>query len=118
MPFSKMNLTGCGLQLCQGLYLYDPTQNQFDITYLPVPKIPFPVIFMGSAPLGRNEIVAGDCGLFYKDKNSSGFIHKEFIYENAPLQLTEIFQTSKNKIFVGTNKTLFELDTLNMSLQK
>lgn len=57
-------------------------------------------------------------GFFYKDKNSSGFIHKEFIYENAPLQLTEIFQTSKNKIFVGTNKTLFELDTLNMSLNK
>lgn len=102
-----------------GLYLYDPTQNQFDITYLPVPKNSISCHIHGKCITpGGTEIVAGDCGLFYKDKNSSGFIHKEFIYENAPLQLTEIFQTSKNKIFVGTNKTLFELDTLHMSLNK
>lgn len=55
---------------------------------------------------------------FYKDKNSTNFTFKEMIYENLPLQLTEIFQTSENKIFVGTNKTLFELDTLSMSLLK
>ncbi|MBL0072743.1 MAG: hypothetical protein IPP34_13450 [Bacteroidetes bacterium] len=101
-----------------GLYLYDPTQNQFDITYLSVPKIQYLAIFMASAPPGGIDIVAGDCGLFYKDKSSSNFLFKEMIYKTCPLQLTEIFQTSENKIFVGTNKTLFELDTLSMSLLK
>ncbi|MBL7914462.1 MAG: hypothetical protein JNL49_05395 [Bacteroidia bacterium] len=102
-----------------GLYLYDPTQNQFDITYLPVPKNTITCHIHGKCTTpGGIEIVAGDCGLFYKDKMSSSFTHKEFIYEKSPLQLTEIFQTSDNKIFVGTNKTLFELDTLNMSLIK
>ncbi len=102
-----------------GLYLYDPTQNQFDITYLSVPKNTISCHIHGKCTTpGGIDIVAGDCGLYYKHKSSSNFVFKEMSYNNSPLQLTEIFQTSENKIFVGTNKTLFELDTLDMSLHK
>ena len=102
-----------------GLYLYDPAQNQFDITYLPVPENTVSCLIHGKCTTpGGTDIIAGDCGLFYKDKNSPNFTFKEMSYENSTLQITEIYRTSTNQIFVGTNKTLFELDTLNMTLHK
>ncbi len=102
----------------QGIYLYDKMQNQFELTRLIKEnestncKVHQRVVLKSGA-----EYVATDCGLFYKTKNDERYNHKKLTYDNEALQLTSIYCDDDEQIFIGSNKTIFILDTLKMELR-
>lgn len=101
----------------QGLFVYDPMQNQFSITRLPAPvnSISCKVFDRYTSNQGTEFIVSTE-GLFYKRKSDDRYQFKNFIYKNEKLQLTSILNRD-GTIFIGTNKTLFTLDTAKLSLE-
>lgn len=102
----------------RGLYIYDPLQNQFKITRLPVADdISTCMVYDRVITKSGNEYVATLCGLFFKRAGETAYSFKEFYYRQEKLQLTSIFQDSKNRILIGTNKSVFLLDTINIQLQ-
>ncbi|HUM47042.1 MAG TPA: two-component regulator propeller domain-containing protein, partial [Chitinophagales bacterium] len=102
----------------EGLFVYDLLQNQFSVTLLPVPgdlincKVHDRVITEN-----RSEYIVATCGLFYKKKGEQEYHFKTFQYRNEQLQLVSIYQDGDGNILIGTNKTLFILDTLKIELQ-
>ncbi|MEP7169337.1 MAG: two-component regulator propeller domain-containing protein, partial [Bacteroidota bacterium] len=100
-----------------GLYVYDPLQNQFEIIKLPAPpgtnscKVNDRVVLSG-----RKEFIATNCGLFYKNEFDSVYRFKEIIYRNEKQELTSIFSDDEKRIFIGTNRTIFLLDTISLNL--
>jgi len=101
----------------QGLYVHDPLQNQFDVTLLPVPeeKINCKVVDRVITK-GGSEYIIAVCGLFYRKKVEQEYHFKHFYYRNERLQLTSIFRSEDGTIYIGTNKTIFVLDTVNIEL--
>ncbi|MEO6168270.1 MAG: two-component regulator propeller domain-containing protein [Chitinophagales bacterium] len=102
----------------QGLYVYDPLQNQFEVTLLPVPgeKISCRV-FDRVIAKGGTEYIASACGLFYRNKTEKQYHYKSFEYRKEKLQLTSIHLSIDGNIFIGTNKTIFILDTTSVELK-
>lgn len=101
-----------------GLYLFDPAQNQFHVTMLPVPEMANSCHVHGKCTTaGGTELIASGCGLFFRTKNTIKYNYKPMLYKGEELQLTAICRTKNNRIYIGTNKTLFELDTASMELK-
>jgi ligand-binding sensor domain-containing protein/two-component sensor histidine kinase len=100
-----------------GLFVYDPLQNQFEVVKLPVPEnaSSCKVYDRLITKSGREFIVTG-CGLFYKTIFETKYTFKDIIYKNEKQQLTSIFMDHKNRIFIGSNKTVFLVDTISMVL--
>ena len=100
-----------------GLFIYDPLQNQFELIQLPVPKniISCKVYDRLITASGKEYIVTG-CGLFHKSFSDTNYTYKEITYENETQQLTSIYVDHKNRIYIGSNKTLFVLDTIKILL--
>ncbi|MBX7109333.1 MAG: hypothetical protein K1X61_11855 [Chitinophagales bacterium] len=102
----------------QGLYVYDPIQNQFEVTLLPVPgeKISCRVFDRVITTDGTEYIVSA-CGLFYRNKTEKQYHFKSFNYRKERLQLTSIYLSRNGTVFIGTNKTIFMLDTRSVALK-
>jgi ligand-binding sensor domain-containing protein len=102
----------------QGLYVHDPLQNQFDVILLPVPegKINCRVFDRVITRGGAEYIIAG-CGLFYRKKEEREYHFRHFDYRNEGLQLTSILKSEDGNIYIGSNKTTFILDTINVGLK-
>ena len=101
----------------QGLYVHDPLQNQFDVTLLPIPEEKINCrVFDRVITNGGSEYIIAACGLFYKKKNEKEYLFKHFDYRNERLQLTSMLKSEDGNIFIGTNKTTFILDTINVEL--
>lgn len=100
-----------------GLYVYDPLQNQFEITRLPVPstfnscKVNDRIILESG-----KEFIATTCGLFYKRMPNENYSHKDFYYRNERQELTSIFMDDNKTIYIGTNRALFILDTITIEI--
>ncbi|MGB3076488.1 MAG: two-component regulator propeller domain-containing protein [Chitinophagales bacterium] len=102
----------------EGVFVYDVLQNQFTVTHLPVPgKDNSCRVFDRVITDSGTEYVAAACGLFYKKKNEWNYHFKTFDYRNERLQLFSISMDSDGAILIGTNKTMFMLDTVTMELQ-
>lgn len=101
-----------------GLYCYDPLLNQFETTVLPVPnsniscKVNDRIITRGG-----KEFVITNCGLFYKSESDASYTYKEIICRNEKQELTSMFSDSEVGIFVGTNRSVFMLDTIKTELK-
>ena len=101
----------------EGLYIHDPLQNQFDVTLLPVPQEKINCkVFDRVITRGGSEYIIAVCGLFYREKGEKEYHFKHFHYRNERLQLTSMLQSEDGNIFIGTNKTTFILDTINIEL--
>ncbi|CAN5585147.1 hypothetical protein BH11BAC1_BH11BAC1_12610 [soil metagenome] len=95
-----------------GLYLYSPLQNQFDAIRMPVPEgIPTCKVYGRIITKGGKDLVISACGLFYKNKIDINYSYKEVIYKNEKQQLISIFKNDKDEVFIGTQKTIFRVDT-------
>lgn len=102
----------------QGLYVHDPLQNQFEITLLPVPEDKISCrVFDRVITAGGTAYIAAACGLFYKGREEKQYHFKSFDYRGERLQLTSIHQSPDGFIFIGTNKTIFILDTAAVELR-
>ncbi|MEP7265821.1 MAG: two-component regulator propeller domain-containing protein, partial [Bacteroidota bacterium] len=98
-----------------GLFIYDPLKNQFNVVTLPFPQgITMCRTYDRIITQSGKEYIATACGLFYKTPSDSNYTFREIIYKNEKLQVTSIFSDYKSRIFIGTNKTIFELDTLTL----
>ena len=108
----KDNFNRMWLATEAGLYVYDPLQNQLQTVILPVPdgvtscKVNDRIIL----PSGK-EFIATQCGLFFKNKLDKTYSYKEIFYRKEKQELTSIFLSEQNIIYVGTNRTVFTLDT-------
>lgn len=97
-----------------GLSIYDPQSNQFQIEW-----------FSEDENCRVNDIFEIDetlylgtsCGLFAKKRGLETFHEIESKYEGEQLQITNFFMDSRRRVFVGSNKTLFLLDTISQKLQ-
>lgn len=102
----------------QGLFMFDPLQNQFNVTKLPVPEKINCIVYDRHISVGGTEYIASACGLFYKNRKVHEYDFKEFRNRNEKLQLTSIFNDDQGNILIGTNKTIFILDTINITLSE
>ncbi len=95
-----------------GLYVFDPLQNQLQTVVLSVPEsvTSCKVNDRIMLPSGK-EFIATHCGLYYKNKLDKNYTFKEIFYRNEKQELTSIFLSDQNIIYVGTNRTVFALDT-------
>ncbi|MEO8146036.1 MAG: two-component regulator propeller domain-containing protein [Bacteroidia bacterium] len=100
-----------------GLFIYDPLSNQFRVTNLPAPEVDERCKVMDRLILpGGLDLVISECGLFYKTKNEAAYHHKDLIYRNEKQQLYSIFKDYKNRVYIGSHKTTFFLDTINITI--
>ncbi|MBK9636870.1 MAG: hypothetical protein IPO63_03305 [Bacteroidetes bacterium] len=100
-----------------GLFIYDPIGNLFQITHLPVPSnSPQCKVYDKLFLLSGTEIIVSECGLFYKKSNDQEYQHKNLFYRGEKQQLFSLFRDYKNRIYVGSNKTLFYLDTIDFTI--
>lgn len=100
-----------------GFYLYDPLLNQFNEVRIPLPEgVNSCKVFGRVITKDKKEFIAAACGLFYKLPGQSTYSHKNIIYRGETLKLTSMYKDSYEKIYIGTNKTLFLLDTATLSL--
>jgi ligand-binding sensor domain-containing protein len=100
-----------------GLYVYDPLQNQFEITRLPVLPgfnscMTNDRIIMSSG----KEFIVTNCGLFYRTSNNENYLHKDLYYRDERQELTSIFLDEQNVVYIGTNRSVFTLDTITFEL--
>lgn len=101
-----------------GLFQYDPLKNQFKVTQLPVPEGVSPCkVHDRVITKGGKEIIVSTCGLFYKNHGDNEYSFKDYFYNNEKLQLYSIYKDSKERVFIGTNKTIFHLDTLTYKIE-
>ncbi len=100
-----------------GIYIYNPLQDQFRIVNLPV-KSEFGScrVFDRVITNGGKEFIGSECGLFYKSPESSSYLFKEFYYRNEKLQIFSIYKDRQQRIFIGTNKSVFRLDTIKVTI--
>jgi len=100
-----------------GLFAYDPLQNQFNVVTLPIPpnvascKVNGRVVSQGG-----KEFVVTTCGLFYKEQSGTEYVFKEFTYRNEKQELYSTFSDADKKIYIGSNRTVFLLDTVTLEL--
>lgn len=100
-----------------GLYLYDPLLNQFDVVRLNTPGSDMDCPVNGRLITNSGfDLVISSCGLFYKHKDQSRYAFKAFREDSINLQLVSIYKTRSNKILIGTNKTVYFLDTVKLTL--
>ncbi|MBK7888794.1 MAG: hypothetical protein IPJ86_16360 [Bacteroidetes bacterium] len=100
-----------------GLYLYDPLLNQFNVVMLNDDRsdVDCPVNGRLITKSGL-DLVISPCGLYFKHKQENRYSFKSFVEDSIKLQLVSIFKTSSNRILIGTNKTVYFLDTVNIAL--
>jgi signal transduction histidine kinase/streptogramin lyase len=100
-----------------GLFIYDPIGNLFQITYLPVPQnSPQCKVYDKLYLHNGTEIIVSECGMFYKKITDLEYQHKDLFYRGEKQQLFSIFRDYKNRIYVGSNKSLFFLDTVSFTI--
>lgn len=100
-----------------GLFVYNPLHNQFETIKLPVPENTLRCkVYDRLITVSGKEFIVAECGLFYKYPDKGVYQFKEFKYRNEKLQLHSIFSDHKNRIYIGSNKTLFILDTNSLQL--
>lgn len=101
----------------QGLYIHDPLLNQFEVTLLPVQEEKMNCkVFDRVITRGGTEFIIASCGLFYRINGKKEYQFKQFHYHNERLQLTSMLMSGDGTIYIGTNKTIFVLDTVNIEL--
>lgn len=99
-----------------GIYLYNPFYHQFDITMLPAPKGSGNcMVYDRIISRGKTEYVIAECGLFVK-KNSDTYQFFPLKYNNRALRGYSIFMDEHQHVLIGTNQSVFLLDTLTFQL--
>lgn len=100
-----------------GLFIYDPLFHQFQKTTLPVPEGEFAgkVIDRLFTPGGKEFIVA-EGGIFYKKHPNDPYSFKSIRGRGDLQKLFCALQTKANKIYIGSNKSVHQLDTNNATL--
>lgn len=102
----------------QGLYIHDPLQNQFEVTLLPSAEEKISCkVFDGVKTASGAEYIAAACGLYYRYKGEKQYHFKTFDYRGERIQLTSIHRSRDGNIYIGTNKTIFILDTASIELK-
>ena len=102
-----------------GLFIYDPLFNQFQKTTLPVPEGEFAgkVIDRIFTPGGKEFIIA-EGAIFYRMHADAPYVYKSIRSMGDLQKLFSVLQTKANKIFIGSNKSVHELDTNTVSLKR
>ena len=100
-----------------GLFIYDPLFNQFQKTILPVPEggNAGKVIDRVFTPGGKEFIIA-EGGVFYKMHPNQPYSFKSIRGTGDLQKLFCVLQTKANKIFIGSNKSVHQLDTNTAAL--
>lgn len=99
-----------------GLFVYDPLLNQFQKTVLPIPTgIISCKTYDRLITNGGKEFVITKCGLFYKNSSNSPYTFKDIVYRGEKQELTSMFSDSRGRIFIGTNRTVLEFDTISLT---
>lgn len=100
-----------------GIYIYNPLHNQFHSVKLPVkPEIGSCKVIDRAITKGGKEFIASVCGLFYKNPEDTSYSFKEFYYQDVKQELYSIYKDHLENIFIGTNKTVFRLDTSKVTI--
>lgn len=95
-----------------GLFVYDPLFNQFSKNLLPVPEgvVPGKVIDRLFTPGGK-EFVIAEGAIYYKMKPSDPYSCKPVAINGNKQKLFSTLQTRSKKIYIGSNKSVHQLDT-------
>ena len=73
--------------------------------------------FEGVKTASGAEYIVAACGLYYRYKGEKQYHFKTFDYRGERLQLTSIHRSRDGNIYIGTNKTIFILDTASIELK-
>ena len=99
-----------------GVDIFDPLLNQFEIQYLNNDLTATELVndFLENE---NKLLIATNEGLYANTLNKPFTLKNYFYYQNDTLSLTKLFKDSSGTIYIGTNKTVFILDTKNMSIK-
>lgn len=100
-----------------GLFVYDPLFNQFQKTSLPVPDGEYAgkVLDRVFTPGGKEFIIAEEA-IFYKMFANDRYTYKSIRGMGNLQKLFCVLQTRSGKIFIGSNKSIHQLDTNSATL--
>lgn len=102
-----------------GLFMYDPLLNQFDTYVLKDGPQEKPCqINQRLVTPGGLDILISNCGLYYRYPADKEYRFKTIRDGGVDMQLTAIYRTSNGVIYLGTNKSLYKLDTLKLEISK
>ena len=99
-----------------GVDIFDPLLNQFEIHYLNN-ELTNTELVNDFLEVENKLYIATNEGLFVNDHNKPFTLKKSFYYQNEKLSLTKLFKDSFGTIYLGTNKTVFILDTKSISIK-
>lgn len=100
-----------------GLFLYDPLLNQFNEVHIVMPYgISSCKVFGRAITKGKKDFLITACGLYYKNSHQKEYNYKSVFYKGEKQKLTSIYKDAQERIFIGSNRTLFLLDTNSFEL--
>ncbi|MFN0030554.1 MAG: two-component regulator propeller domain-containing protein [Flavobacteriales bacterium] len=102
-----------------GVCLYNPFENHVEVNFMRDVSE-----YAGDESVvydflddGNNLLIATSTGLVVRNKTTHAFSTKQLTYKGTPLQITNLFRHSDGRIFIGTNKSLFILNTQDYSIR-
>lgn len=98
----------------QGLHVYDPLLNQFEVLKLPDASAKIHDFIHDDF---NNLLIGTDKGIFVMNEKTGSVYLKTYDYENEPIQFTKFFRDKRGRIYAGTNKTLFIINSDNHSIK-
>lgn len=102
----------------QGISIYDPSQQQFSPTFLPVlANNSNRTIYDFIHDEQKNLMIGTSDGLFIRLKGMDSIIHHPLLHRGEKLAVTKFFRDNNGAWYIGTNISLFKLNLQDYSLQ-
>jgi ligand-binding sensor domain-containing protein/signal transduction histidine kinase len=103
----------------KGLSIYNPAQQQFIQTFLPVTATTGDQLHIYDFYKEENGDlwIGTSAGIFIQKKNSGIIEHKPMVYNGSPLAVSKFFTDSRGTFYIGTNYSLFIYNKNNHQIQ-
>jgi ligand-binding sensor domain-containing protein/signal transduction histidine kinase len=96
----------------KGISIWNPSQGQFNQTFLLPPGNPSPSLAIYDFYHDENNDlwIGTSAGIFLRRNNSTQFLQRTVTYKDIKLAVTKFFRDREGRFYIGTNYSLFLYD--------
>lgn len=102
----------------RGISVHNPSQQQFEQTFLPVPAAEGPVTIYDFFEISPGKLFIGTSNGIYRMEDNGNFTNIPLVYEGQKMAVTKFFKAADNSIYIGTNISLFKYDPVTNRFNK
>ncbi len=99
-----------------GISIHDPSQQQFEQTFLSPSSNEDLVIYDFLNDAGGNLLIGTSSGLYKRDRYDGSISYYPLKHRNEQPAITKFFRSANGSLYVGTNISLYKTDEMNFAL--